>query len=355
LSVKFAIEHGTNSTFTRMNIETYLKSIHYANEMGYDGIFFMDHLNHSPPNAEIFSCSTLLGYAASVVKDAELGCSVTDPHRRHPSQIALDSLTIQKIINKDHILGLGIGEGMNLVEFGVPWNQPLKRLKEAVDVIKLLWKTSQSRKLTIDYSGEFFRLKNARLQIRIKSLPKLWIAANGPKMIEFTGEKADGWLPITPTLDLYKKGVEILKKSGRFDEITKASDIFVVVSDDNPDQAREIGCDVSAVFSLNPNVLNEYNITVPKELHYNRIFKVPTKELTPLLYKMRQYALENIPRNIIESSVIAGSSEDVIEQLNAFVKLGAEYFIIELFGLGDYFKALQLFTDKVFNYFKTSF
>lgn len=335
-----------------MKTETYLKSIKHIDNIGYDSIFIMDHLNHSPPRAEIPSCNVLLGWAAAETANVKIGSSVTDPHRRHPAQIALDSLTMQKITDNRFILGIGAGEGMNLTDFGIQWNNPLKRMKEAVDVIKLLWSTSQSRKLTVDYTGEFYNLKNARLQYPTKILPKLWIAANSPKMVEFAGKYADGWIPINLNPKLYKNHLNRLEKAGRIDEVVKACEIFVLISDDNPDQAHQVGRTIGASLCLIPELLNEYNITIPEELNSQHIFKLTMKELLEYTDKLRDYAMENIPVEIMDSVIAAGSSEEIIEQLSRFVDVGAEYFIIELFGLGDYFKALELFTKKVFGYFK---
>ena len=350
--MKFAIEHGTNSAFTLMKTEDYLKSIKLVDNLGYDSVFIMDHLNHIPPRTEIPSSNALLGWAAAETKNVNIGCCVTDPHRRHPAQIALDSLTMQRITNYRFILGLGVGEGMNLTNFGIDWNKPLKRMKEAVDVIKLLWKTSQSRKLTVDYAGEFYNLKNARLQYPTKVLPKLWIAANGPKSVEFVGKHADGWIPINLSPTLYKKYYNILKKAGRIDDVVRACEIFVVISDDNPDQARQTGRTVGSSLCLIPELLKDYNIDVPEGLNSQNVFKLPTSELFGYTDKLRDYVLENIPEEVIDSVVIAGSSENVIEQLTEFIDAGAEYFIVEIFGLGNYFNALQLFTNKVFGYFK---
>ena len=352
LVIKFGIEHGTNSSFTLMNTETYLKSIKYIDNTGYDSIFIMDHLNHIPPRAEIPSCNILLGWAAAETKNVKIGTSVTDPHRKHPSQIALDSLTMQRITKNRFILGIGAGEGMNLTNFGVQWDRPAKRLKEAVEVIKLLWSTSQKRKITANYKGEFFNLENARLQYPTKILPKLWIAANGPKLIEFTGEHANGWIPINYSPKLYKKHLNHLKKAGRIDEIEKVCEIFVFISDDNPDQAHEVGRNVGASLCLVPELLEEYNIELPEGFSSQQIFKLPVEELFAYTDKIREYALKDIPTEIMESVIIAGSSDEIVEQISEFVNVGAEYFIIELFGIGEYFSALELFTNKVVKYFK---
>ena len=352
LGVKFGIEHGTNSSFILMKTETYLKSIKHIDNVGYDSVFIMDHLNHTPPRAEIPSCNVLLGWAAAETTNVKIGSCVTDPHRRHPAQIALDSLTMQRITENRFILGIGAGMGMNLTNFGIQWNKPLKRMKEAVEVIKLLWNTSQSRKLTVDYTGEFYNLKNARLQYPTKVLPKLWIAANGPKMIEFAGKHADGWISINYSPKLYKKHLNRLKKAGRIDEITKACEIFMIISDENPDQAHQVGRTIGASLCLIPELLNEYNIAIPEELNSQQVFKLTVTELLKYTDTLRDYALENIPEEVMDSVIVAGSSGEIIEQISEFIDAGAEYFIIDLFGLGDYFNALELFTKKVFSYFK---
>lgn len=352
LDIKFGIEHGTNSSMIMMKTETYMKSIKFVDNMGYDSFFIMDHLNHIPPRAEIPSCNVLLGWAAAETKNVDIGSSVTDPHRRHPAQIALDSLTIQKIIKNRFVLGIGAGEGMNLINFGIQWDKPAKRLKEAVEVIKLLWNTSQKRKLTVDYSGEFFNLENAKLQYPIKVLPKLWIAANSPRLIEFSGEHADGWIPINYSPKLYEKRLKLLEKAGRINEIEKACEIFVLISDEDPDQAHEVGRNIGASLCLKSELLEDYNIKIPEEYNSHQVFKLPMAELFTYTDKLREYALENIPEEVLESVIVAGSSEEIIEQISEFVNVGAEYFIIELFGLGEYFNALELFTNKVFKYFK---
>ncbi|MFX1575328.1 MAG: LLM class flavin-dependent oxidoreductase [Promethearchaeota archaeon] len=352
MDLKFGMELGTNSSMIMMKTETYMRTIKYIDKMGYDSLFLMDHLNHIPPRAEIPSCNVLLGWAAAETKNIDIGSSVTDPHRRHPAQIALDSLTIQKIIKNRFILGIGAGEGMNLINFGIQWDKPAKRLKEAVEVIKLLWNTSQKRNLTIDYSGEFFNLKNAKLQYPTKVLPKLWLGANSPRLIEFSGEQADGWVPINYNPKLYEKHLKLLKKAGRINEIEKACEIFVFISDEDPNKAHEVGRKVGASLCFIPELLEDYNIKIPKEYNSHQVFKLPMAELFTYTDKLREYALENIPEKVIDSVIIAGSSEEIIEQISEFVNVGAEYFIVELFGLGEYFNALELFTKNIFKYFK---
>lgn len=350
--IKFGIQHGANVGYLGLITKDYQKSILYCEKAGYDSLFIWDHLN-APKTAEVPSCNVLLPIAALQTENVKIGSCVCDSHRRHPAQIALDSLTIQRLSGDRFILGIGAGEAMNLNDFRINWNKPASRLIEAVEVIEELWKTSQSEKLTVNYSGEFFNLKNARLQFPTKSLPKLWIAANRPRLIEFTGKIADGWIPTTHNAKLYKKNLKILGKSERLDEIEKACEVFVIISKDNPELAQEYGRMGGLSISLNPFILEEYNIKVPEEFH-GRWYRETLSELEEPKNEneISNFAKENVPQEVIDSMMIFGSPEECIEQIDEYIKAGVEHFLIEVYGIGTYFKALELFTDTVFSYFK---
>ena len=89
-NVKFGIQHGTSAAFLGLKAEDYLKSIEYCDKAGYDSVFIMDHLNSSPIQAEVPSCSILLSGAALKTEKVKIGYCVSDPHRRQHAQIELD-------------------------------------------------------------------------------------------------------------------------------------------------------------------------------------------------------------------------------------------------------------------------
>lgn len=352
LSVKFGYQHGTNAAFHKLKTEDYLKSIQYCDKAGYESTFIMDHLNSSPIQAEVPSCPILLSAAALNTQKVKIGSCVSDPHRRQPAQIALDSLTIQRLSNNRFILGLGAGEGMNLNDFGINWNKPATRLIEAVEVIKLLWESSQKRKLTVDYTGNFYNLKNARLQYPTKVLPKLWIGANSPRTIEFTGKVADGWVPFFLSPKMYKERLKILEKAGRIDEIEKALEVFIYISNENPEAAKNMGRGMASIACLDPLILDDYNIKIPEGFQFHDHYKVSLSERLELQNACMNFAKENVPQELVDSFVISGSAADCIEKFDEFIKAGVEHFLIEIFGIGDHFKVLELFTKEVFGYFK---
>jgi len=353
MAVKFGIQHGANVGALGLKTKDYLKSIDYAEKEGYESVFIWDHLN-ATETKEVPSCNVLLPIAAIQTNNVKIGSCVSDPYRRHPAQIALDALTLQRLSNERFILGLGAGEAMNLSDFGLDRNKPAKRLRESVQVIKELWKTAENKNTRANFSGEFYKFNNARLQFSIKKTPDLWLAANGPRLIEFTGKHADGWIPTGLNADLYKKNLKTLERAGRGDEIEKACEVFVIISKENPDLAKKIARAGGLSLSLNPYILEEYNIKIPDDMTHDRYYKKTMRELENKKkdQEILAFAKDNIPQEVVDSMIISGSPEECIEQIDVYVKAGVEHFLIEVYGVGRYFQTLELFTREVFSYFK---
>ena len=143
-------------------------------------------------------------------------------------------------------------------------------------------------------------------------------------------------------------------KAGRLDEIEKACEVFVIISKDNPELARQMARMGGLSLSVNPYILEEFNIKIPDKIAHGRYYKETLRELEneEKGKEISEFAKENIPQKIIDSMVIFGSPEECIEQIDEYIKAGVEHFLIEVWGLGKYFQALELFTDEVFSYFK---
>ncbi|WP_317929902.1 LLM class flavin-dependent oxidoreductase [Halioxenophilus sp. WMMB6] len=133
--------------------------------------------------------------AAAAVKTGRvpLAMSVVDTVRRHPSLLAQTALTISHLAQGRFILGLGSGETENTVPYGFDFHKPVGRFEESLKVIKLLWQSEGP----VDFEGEFYRLRHARLDTELYNgqCPPIWIGASGPRMLKITGRYADGWWP----------------------------------------------------------------------------------------------------------------------------------------------------------------
>ncbi|MGB3352895.1 MAG: LLM class flavin-dependent oxidoreductase [Mycobacterium sp.] len=131
--------------------------------------------------------------AAVLTRNVPLATSVVDTVRRHPALLAQTALTIDHLAEGRFILGLGSGEGENIVPYGFPFDRPVSRFEEALQVIRLLWDSDGP----VDFEGRFFRLHHARLDTEPYGgkPPPIWIGASGPRSLDIAGRYADGWWP----------------------------------------------------------------------------------------------------------------------------------------------------------------
>jgi len=101
----------------------------------------------------------------------------------------MGAATVDTISNKRLVLGLGTSSQPLVEDFhGDKYEKPLKRMKEYVEIIRLILSGK-----TINYSGEIFSLKNFSLLIKPPrdSIP-IYLAAVNQKMVELTWKIADG-------------------------------------------------------------------------------------------------------------------------------------------------------------------
>jgi phthiodiolone/phenolphthiodiolone dimycocerosates ketoreductase len=154
---------------------------------------FTDLATSSPSPHRHLDGLAVAAAAAVLTKRVPLATCVVDTVRRHPSLLAQTALTIDHLSKGRFILGLGSGETENTVPYGFDFSKPVGRFEEALKVIKLLWESEGH----VDFEGQFFNLHHARLDTEPYEgkFPKIWIGANGPRMLDIAGRYADGWWP----------------------------------------------------------------------------------------------------------------------------------------------------------------
>ncbi|HUL98155.1 MAG TPA: LLM class flavin-dependent oxidoreductase [Mycobacterium sp.] len=183
-----------------------------ARAMRLDSVMIIDHFQSIFPSAiwdreltwlaaqrpsphEFFDYQVLLGYLASRAGRLRLGVGVTEVIRRHPVVIAQAMTTLSHLTKRAPILGIGAGERMNIDPYGLDFSEPVTRLEEALQVIRLcLWARGP-----ITFSGKHYRLDRATMDLKPASgrVPEIWIGGHGPRMLRLTGRYGDGWYPST--------------------------------------------------------------------------------------------------------------------------------------------------------------
>lgn len=137
-------------------------------------------------------------------------------------------------------MGLGTS-GARVVEsfHGVSFTRPLTRLKEAIQIIRLLLAGERA-----DFDGECFQVSRFKLGFKpFRSAVPIYVAALTPKSLRQLGELADGWLPTLWPRNRIREGIAHIRAGAQSatrdpDQIEIAPFVNVVVSDDAA-KARE--------------------------------------------------------------------------------------------------------------------
>jgi phthiodiolone/phenolphthiodiolone dimycocerosates ketoreductase len=88
-------------------------------------------------------------------------------------------------------LGIGAGERENLEPYGLPPAR-VGRVEEYLEVLRQAVQSGR-----VDHHGQFFSITDAPVPAPLSAERlEVWVGAHGPRMLELTAQRGDGWLPM---------------------------------------------------------------------------------------------------------------------------------------------------------------
>lgn len=151
-----------------------------------------------------FDAVSTLGFLAASTSTMELVSGILPVYSRTPTLIAMTAATLDSLSGGRFALGLG-ASGPQVIEgwHGVPYNRPLGRTREVIEVCRKVWARErlehEGRNYQMPYMGEGstglgkpLKLINTPLR---EDIP-IYIASIGEKNVELTAEVATGWIPV---------------------------------------------------------------------------------------------------------------------------------------------------------------
>ena len=151
-----------------------------------------------------FDSVSTLGFLAASTETMELVSGILPIYSRTPTLIAMTAATLDSLSGGRFALGLG-ASGPQVIEgwHGVPYNRPLGRTREVIEVCRKVWKRERlehdGRNYQMPYTGEGATglgkpLKLINTPVR-EDIP-VYIASIGEKNVALTAEIANGWIPV---------------------------------------------------------------------------------------------------------------------------------------------------------------
>ena len=257
---------------------------------------------------------------ASVVAERtrriKIGTFVADPYTHHPALTAMSLATLDDVSRGRAILGIGAG-GTGLPVIGIQRAKPAVAIKEAVQVIRQLWRGE-----TVNFEGEVIKCQNGRLNIPAQRAIPVIVATRGDKILQVGGEVADGVMistyaepvGIRHALSMVEKGA---RRAGRsLKDLMIISRVDACISTNR----RE------AIDAVKPMVGVFLWTSYPDRSFVHQVELNVPEELEELIAK-RDYNLmapnaHLIPDEFVDKLCWAGTAEEVACRVAEVVKLG---------------------------------
>jgi F420-dependent oxidoreductase-like protein len=161
------------------------------------------------PEAYSFDAVSQLGYLAARATRVVLAAGILPIYTRTPALTAMTAAGLDHVSDGRFLLGLG-ASGPQVIEgfHGVPYDAPLGRTRELIEICRLVWRREPLR-----YEGRHYRIPlppddaspddagPAGRALKLVDHPlreriPISVAALGPRNVALTAEIAEGWQPV---------------------------------------------------------------------------------------------------------------------------------------------------------------
>jgi len=274
---------------------------------------------------------SMLSMASRVNSFSKIGSSIVNIYSRSPSLIAMGAATVDTISNKRLVLGLGTSSQPLVEDFhGDKFERPLKRMKEYVEIIRLILSGK-----TVNYSGEIFSLKNFSLLIKPpRDRIPIYLAAVNQKMVELAWNVADGVI-------FYLRPKNELKSTLTSMQAKKKIDASIqIITCIHPDSEKAINR-AKKTLAFYVSVGKIY-----REFLASNGFENETKNI---FEEYKKTGLKNnselVPESMVKELCISGTPDECRKQLQGFYETGVDLPIIQFNPIDNVQESFDLVTS----------
>ena len=267
---------------------------------------------------ENFSMLSVISHKTTTQK---IGSSIINIYSRSPAVIAMGAATIDTLSDGRLILGLGTSS-LPLVEtfHGYKFEKPVQRMKEYVEIIRLILSEKQ-----VNYTGKIFDLKNFTLLLKPKreSIP-IYLAAVNQKMVDLTWSVGDGVIFYLRPLNEMKETITKMQSKKKIDVTCQ---IITSIAEDSDIAINRAKKTLAFYVSVGK---------IYREFLANNGFK---KETSNIFDEFKKSGLKSIYElvsdSMLQSLCIAGNPDECKKQLQNFRETGIDLPIIQFNPVGD--------------------
>ncbi|WP_176562074.1 LLM class F420-dependent oxidoreductase [Mycolicibacterium palauense] len=298
--------------------------------------------------AEAYSYDAIsqLGYLAAKTSTIELGTGVVPIYTRTPTLLAMTAAGLDYVSDGRFRLGIGTS-GPQVVEgfHGVPFDAPLGRTREVVDICRQVWRRERVEHTGRHYQlplpaergtglGKPLKLINHPVRDRIP----ITIAALGPKNVRLTAEIAEGWQPVfffpEKADDIW--GEELRAGFAKRDPALGELDIMVSASLAIGDDVEERLTWAKPQLALYLGGMGARGKNFYHNLATRYGFGAAADRIQDLyLSGRKQEAVAAVPDELVRSVSLVGPRGYVKERLAAYAEAGVSTMLVHPLGVDD--------------------
>lgn len=299
--------------------EKILEGSKRAEDLGFDSVFVRDHLIFHPHGMEGTDNSFIDPFVAmaaigSATKRIKLGTGSLIPHR-HPLLLALMINSLTYLFGDRLVLSLGLGNFQQ--EFDAIGIGEWKRdevVAEQVAILRKAWSEDH-----FSFEGKYYRFHDVGLKPKPRSAPKIWYAGGTPVSVRRALEYCDGWLPGRITLATYRKRVEKLRAGAQGKpRILEGCIPITSIDEDRATALRKVN-----VQGLLASAQKQKFWVTPASGSFSKA-------------------------EDLEGSLIAGSPQDVVNEVRKYLEVGIDHLVFDLrFRFDDWYRSIELLGKEV--------
>ena len=296
------------------SISEAIKYAQYAESNGFEAVWQAD--SRLVRDAVV----PMAAFAAETEK-IKIGSGVVDCWTRNPARLASTFSTLDDLAPGRIILGIGAWWDPLASKVGIERKKPLKVMREVVTTVRALLADE-----TVTFSGDFVQLDGVELDYvyqerRPKEVP-IYIGATGMKMMELTGEIADGVvLNYLVSPEYNKRAMEHLEigasKAGRsIDEIDRPQLVVCSLAEDRKEALDGARLMVTQYLGQQPHIMKASG--VPEEL----LDEIGQVLAWPATHEQVEAASKLVPDEVVQMICAAGTPDEVREKVAQYMKDG---------------------------------
>ncbi len=291
-----------------------------------------------------FDAVSTMGFLAAHTSTVEIASGILPLYSRTPTLTAMTAASLDSLSNGRFILGLG-ASGPQVIEgfHGVPYDRPLGRTREIIEVCRKVWKRERLVHDGTSYQvplpegqgtglGKPLKLINHPLR---EDIP-IYVASLGPKNVAMTAEVADGWMPLFYLPEKAKDvwGADLAagasKRSGELGPLEVVAGSLLAIGE-GAEKMREFARPMMALYvgGMGAKGRNFYNDLVCR---YG--YEKEAEQIQDLyLDGKKDEAAALIPDELLEKTTLCGPEGYVKERIAAFQESGVT--VLNVTPLGD--------------------